>query len=464
MQSATGVFHYIQERLDVSIVTIVFIVGLGVCFGLPASKAVRAGLTAGVGFIGLELLLGMFWRVLEPSVQSMVENYGLSAGVVDIGEAPVAAVVSASQIGAMIVPLGIALNLLMLATNTTRTINIDVLSFRYCAFTGAMAQRAAGSYPLGLAAAAFNMVIVTVIADRMGRRLEKHAGLHGISMPHGFSAAFIPVAFVMNKIVGYLPGINRLKADMNLMQKRLGIAGDPVVIGVAFGFLITLLGKLGAVPMPDLLFDSLLSAVQVGAVFMLAPKTAAFLMEGAGLFADAARAFMGKRFKYRDSVYIGMNALVGLGHPLVLTATLILTPLSIFLAVILPGNRMLPFAGLAFIPYILVSVIPITGGAFFRSLLVGALTMAVMLYCGSGVSEILMSAAADAEAEIYANYMGSFSSIHASNPLTLALLTLSRLKWTGLAIIAVISIGLAMENRSMIIKEGRRRKSAKQER
>jgi PTS system galactitol-specific IIC component len=457
MQTAIDLFHALRENLDVSATAIVCIAVLGVCFGLPAGKAVRAGLTAGAGFIGLGLLFGVFEDVLVPAVQAMVESYGLPLGVIDLGEAPLAAIISASNIGALILPLGIAVNLLMLVTNTTRTINIDLLSYRYFAYTGIMVQSVAGSSVDGLIAAACNMIIVMIIADRMGPALEKHAGLHGISMPHGFAAAFAPVAFIANKIVDYLPGLNRPKADMDAIQKRLGLFGEPALIGLVLGFILVALSELGAVPVPTLLSDSLGAAVRVSAVFLLFPKTVSFLMEGVGALAGAAQTFLQKRFKNRGHIRIGTDALVGVGHPLVLTAALILAPACIFLAAILPGNRMLPFAGLAYIPYLLVSILPITGGAFFRSLLVGALTTVVMLYCGSGMTELFMRAAT--ETESYANYMGNFSSICGANPLTLAFILPSRLHRTGIAIIAVVSIGLALENRGVIIKETKKSKT-----
>ncbi|MDR1574095.1 MAG: hypothetical protein LBS24_07270 [Clostridiales Family XIII bacterium] len=454
MQAAIDILHSIQERTDVSMIAIALVAVLGLCFGLPAGKAVRAGLTAGAGFIGLGLLFDLFDGVLTPAVQAMVENYGLSLDIVDLGEAPVAAVVSASQIGVLILPLGVAVNVLMLATNTTRTINIDLQGYRYFAYTGIMVQSVAGSFSMGLAAAACNMIIVMIIADRMGPALEKHMGLHGISMPHGFAAAFVPIAFVMNKIVNYLPGLNRPKADMDALQKRFGILGEPALIGLVLGFVLVALAEFGAVPASDLLSDSLAAAVRMGAVFMLLPKVIAFLMEGVGALADAARAFMRKRFKNRGLIYIGTDAALGVGHPLVLTAASILAPLSVFLAVVLPGNRMLPFAGLAYIPYMLTAVVQITGGAFFRSLLVGALTMTVMLYCGSGMSELLMRAAA--ETETYANYLSGFSGICGANPLTWVFALLGRLSLTGLAIIAVISVGLALENRGLIVKSAKK--------
>ncbi|MDR2356271.1 MAG: hypothetical protein LBE16_08780 [Clostridiales Family XIII bacterium] len=454
MQTATDLFRYIQEYLGVSALTIALLALIGLCFGLPAGKTVRAAFAAGAGFAGLGLLLGALEGVLVPAVQAIAESSGLSAEIIDIGEPPFAAVVSASPIGVWILPLGIAVNLLLLATNTTQTINIDLLSYRYFAYTGVMVQNAANSCPIGLAAAALNMVVVMILADGAASGLERNAGLRGVSMPHGFAAVFVPVARVMNRIVDYLPGLNRLKADMNLLQKRLGVFGEPALLGFAFGFAIVFAARPGAVP--DRIADALAAAVQTAAVFALAPKTLSFLIRQVRPFSNAAETRLQRRRKNRGRVFIGPDAVCGLGQPLVLTCTPILMLFSVFLAVILPGDRMLPFAGLAFVPYILVAVLPVTGGAFFRTLLVAAATTAVMLCCGSGMADALMRAAAEVGTEAYAGYTGSFSSVQAANPLTWAMTALGSLQYTGLAIMAVLTLGFALQNRGRIVKEAKK--------
>jgi PTS system galactitol-specific IIC component len=456
MQIAIDLFRYIQERLGVSALTIALVAILGLCFGLPAGRAFRAALTAGAGFAGLILMVGALEGVLVPAVQAIAETGGLSPGIVDIGEAPFAAVVSASRIGAWILPLGLAVNLLMLATNSTRTINLDIPSYRYFAYTGIMVQGAADSFPLGLAAAALNAVVVLIIADRAAGGLERNAGLRGVSVPHGFAAAFVPVAFVLNGIVDYLPGLNRPKADMRRIQERLGLFGEPVTLGFALGFALALLAKRGAVPVPDLISDSLAAAVQTAAVFALAPKLLSFLMRGVRPLSRAADAFLQGHFKNRGPVCIGLNAVCCFGCPLVLSCAPILMSLSVFIAAVLPGNRMLPFAGLALVPYILAAVLPVTGGAFFRTLLVGAATTAVMLYCGSGMAEPFMRAVAEVGTEAYASHTGGFSSVQSANPLTWAATALGGLRHTGLAIMAVLAVGLALQNRGSIVREAKR--------
>ena len=70
---------------------------LGCCFGAGFGKSLRAGLTVGIGFIGLNLVINsLLGTTLSPAVQVMVERFGLSLTVVDVGWPAAAAIAMAS--------------------------------------------------------------------------------------------------------------------------------------------------------------------------------------------------------------------------------------------------------------------------------------------------------------------------------------------------------------------------------
>ena len=52
-----------------------------------------------------------------------------------------------------------------------------------------------------------------------------------------------------------------------------------------------------------------------------------------------------------------MDAAVALGHPAVISTALILVPITVLLAVILPGNQVLPFGDLATIPFVVAFIV-----------------------------------------------------------------------------------------------------------
>ena len=448
------IFGYIAAP-GASVMMPVIIFLLGIILGAPVGRALRAGLIVGVGFIGLGLVTGLLGNALGPAVQAMVGRYNLTMDAIDIGWVPSAAIAFASKIGALIIPVGILVNAIMLITGTTKTVNVDIWNYWHFAFTGAMIHSlgellgmgTGSAYLMGLCAGALNMVIVMVIADRTAAGLGKYNELPGISIPHGFTGAFVPIAALVNLALDKIPGINKIKVDMEVIQKRLGVFGEPVLIGVVFGLIIGFLAGYAPVAVFQM-------AIQMGAALVLIPKMAALLMEGLIPVSEAAQSFIEKHFKGKGTIYIGLDSAIGIGHPICLTCALILVPISIFLAVILPGNRMLPFADLAVIPYIFVLIIPITKGDFFRSLIIGAIVMIVMFYCGSSLVDLLMTTAAQAEPATYANYGANFSSIcDGSNPLTWAMINISRLKWIGIVILLAISVLLAIWNKSLIKKE-----------
>lgn len=65
---------------------------------------------------------------------------------------------------------------------------------------------------------------------------------------------------------------------------------------------------------------------------------------------EGARNFIQKRFPGKE-VYIGLDAAVATGHPTVVTVSLIMIPITLALAIILPYNRLLPYADFAVLPF-----------------------------------------------------------------------------------------------------------------
>ena len=439
-----GIFEF-MSALGVSVMMPLVMLVFGLLLGAPFGKALRAGLTIGVGFIGLNLVIGLMAGSLGPAVQEMVVRYDLTLDAVDIGWVASAAIAFASQVGTFIIPVGIAVNVIMLLTKTTQTVNVDIWDYWHFAFTGAIVQSFTGSLAMGIVAAALNMVIIMVLADWSAPGLAKYNGLPGISLPHGFTASFVPFALFFCKLIDKVPKMKDVKVDMEKIQKRLGILGEPILVGLVFGIVLGVLGGYEFIAILQL-------GMGLSASLVLIPKMAALLMEGLIPVSDAAQAFIQKRAKGGGKLYIGLDSAVGIGHPICMTAALILVPLSILLAIILPGNRVLPFADLATIPWMMVLFIPAAKGDFMRCLISGFLTLAIMLYMGTDMVPTFVDAAVAANPE-YAG-TGNFSSlVGGSTPITWGFYRLSFLNWVGIGIAGVVAVGMAVINRRKIMKE-----------
>ena len=432
--------------LGPSVMMPIIITIFAVLLGANLGKALRAGLAVGVGFIGLGLVIGLLSDNLGPAAQEMVTKLGLQLTIIDVGWPAAAAIAFASKVGALIIPLGLAINVIMLLTNTTQTVNVDIWNFWHFAFTGALVAAVTGSTTWGLLAAAVNMIIVMVIADLTAPGVEKYNGLPGISLPHGFSGAYVPIAIVINKILDFIPAINKINVDAEKLQKRFGVFGEPMLMGTVIGILIGIGARYDLKGILNL-------GITMGAVLVLIPKMAAMLMEGLIPVSDAAQAFIEKRFKNRGKIYIGLDSAVGIGHPTTLSVALVLVPIIILLAAILPGNKVIPFADLAVIPFALVMVVPVTKGNVFRTFIVGLFIITVGLLIATNLAPLHTECAINANFQMPEGATMISSICDGANPLTWAITRLMEFEVIGAAIMVAIALGMAIYNRSRIIKK-----------
>lgn len=138
------VFSYIIGLGAAVMMPIIFTV-LGVCIGIRVSDALKSGLKVGVGFIGLSIVTALLTSALGPALNTVVDIYDLKLKVFDMGWPAAAAVAYNTAVGAFIIPVCLGVNLLMLFTKTTRTVNIDLWNYWHFAFIGAVIYFASGS-------------------------------------------------------------------------------------------------------------------------------------------------------------------------------------------------------------------------------------------------------------------------------------------------------------------------------
>ncbi|MBE0070076.1 PTS galactitol transporter subunit IIC [Thermoanaerobacterium thermosaccharolyticum] len=413
-----SVIKYLLDLGAVVMLPIIIFI-LGLILGEKPGKAFRAAITIGIGFIGINLVIGLLVNNLGPAAQAMVKNMGVKLNVIDVGWPASSAIAFASKVGAFVIPLGLAINIIMLATRLTKTVNVDFWNYWHFAFTGALVAAATGNLTLGLIAAAINAAIVLKLADWTAKTVQDFYGLPGISLPHGFSAAYVPIAIPLNKLIDKIPYINKIEADPDTINKRFGIFGEPVVLGLILGLILGILAKFDAKATLNL-------GMSMAGVMFLMPRMVKILMEGLIPISEAAKSFMQKRFAGKE-FYIGLDSAVAVGHPAAISTALILVPITILIAIILPGNKVLPFGDLATIPFMVAMIAPITKGNVFRSVLIGAIVIGVGLLIATDVAPLLTHAAVDAAFKFPKGASEISSICDGANPLTWIILKIMKL-------------------------------------
>jgi galactitol PTS system EIIC component len=400
--------------------------------------ALRAALKIGIGFVGINLVIGLLGTVVSPAAVAMAENVGVDLTVIDVGWPSTAAIAFGAQVGAFAIPVGLVVNVVMLALGLTKTLNIDLWNYWHVAFTGALVAIVADSFSAGLVTAAIHMVIILALADWSAPLIQKYYGYPGVSFPHGTSVAYVPFAIPLNWLFDRTPGLRNAKADPEAIQKKFGVLGEATVLGAALGLIIGLLAYGFDEPRADSI-AILTLAINLAAVMLLLPRMVSILMEALLPISEGAQKMVKERFPGRD-IYIGLDSAISIGAPSVIATSLLLVPITLLLAVILPGNRVLPLVDLATIPFIVAIMVPIFRGNILRALLGGIVAMTATLYIATWMAPF-MTEAADRVGFQAEQTSGQISSlVDGGNPLTALFVQAGRIGWVGLAVLGVLSL------------------------
>ena len=365
---------------------------LGLVFRVGPGKSFKAGMTVGIGFTGINMVVNLLLGSLGPAAQAMAERFGLKLTVVDVGWATGSAVGWASPLIPFIVVGAILLNLVLLAINKTKIINIDIFNYWLISLVGTLVYEATDSMALGVAAALLLYLIAFIIGDLTAKPIQEMYNIKGVGFVHATCGIYVPIGIAVNWLIEKIPGLNKIELDPEKVNKTLGVLGDPVTLATILG---AGLGFLAGWPIEKVLP----LAVDVAAVMILLPKMVDVTVEGVMVIRDAAEIQMKKLFPNRE-FYFGMDTALLIGEPSIIATSLLLIPTALILAMILPGNKMLPFTDLASIVFIISMAAPFCKRNMFRIYIAGVVILTLSLYAGTSLAPEYTAAVKKANVEV----------------------------------------------------------------
>ncbi len=430
------IINYITA-LGSTVVLPIIIFILAWIFGAKPLRALRAGLTVGIGFVGLGLVITLLINNLSPATDAMIKRTGVQLSAMDVGWPVAAAIAFGTTVGAVIVPVAFLWNLILLVVRGTRTLNVDIWNFWHYAFTGSLVYGVSQNLVLSILAALVHATYSLLIADLTAKQVQEFFGLPGVSIPQGWAVTSVPIVWIVNKIIDLIPGLRDVKADPDTIQKRIGLIGDPIFLGAILGIL------LGIIAGYDLT-KTLQLSVGLAAVMLLMPRIIGIFMEGLVPFSEQARIFLKQRFPGRD-FYIGLDSAILIGHPVTVAAGVLLIPTTLLLAAILPGNKTLPFADLAATAFFVAFATPLTKGNLLRTYIIGTVIMVMVLYLTTIFAPTLTATAqsigyALPEAAKSAQQITALSGGNWVAGLTFAAAGMA--SWVGVIVLLVIALAL----------------------
>ena len=371
---------------------IIFAIALAV--RLPLQQALLSSVSLAAGFAGVFIAFNFFVANISPAVQQLSTVRGLSYPVLDVGWPPLAAITWASPLAIISIPMVLVLNLTMLALGLTRTIYIDIWNYWHFALLGALVMTSTGSMALGLSAVVIVAVYCFKMAEWSAPDIEREMGLKGISASPVSVNGLVPYIACMEwliqrtplKSVGYFP-----QRDTQPGQERAGLSivsllSEPMVMGLCMGIALALAAGYGVQATLEL-------GVHIAAVMFILPQCGGLIGKAMMPITSALRDQVTRRFPSRTNLVVALDTGFLMGHKAVIMTGLILMALAIVIALILPGNKVLPLGDLPNLISVMSLAVLMLRGNVLHAVLTGIPVIITFLLIASDMAPLYTSLA-----------------------------------------------------------------------
>jgi len=317
----------------------IIILVFGLIIRIKIKDAFFSALKLGVGFAGIFFVFKFFVENIGPALEKIISLRGLDFPVLDVGWPPLAAITWASVIAPLTIPLFLLINIIMIATKTTRTINIDIWNYWHFALIGAMIQKASSSLALGLIATVLIGVYCIKLSDWTAPFVKRECSIEGTTISPLSVVGLLPFAVLMNNIIDKIPGLRKINFNAEQKESKFELFSEPMIIGGIVGVLLGVIAGYDIKKILEL-------AINIAAVMFIIPYFGSLLGKGIEPVSLKLKETIKKIFPDRDDLVIAIDAPVIMKNKSVIVTGLILMPIAIGIAFILPGNKTIPLGDL----------------------------------------------------------------------------------------------------------------------
>jgi len=389
MAATYKIIKYIMDLGPVVLLpSILFILGL--IASKNFLKTLKNSIFIFVGLVSMSVLLSIFINFFKPIINTIIINSSKDFEILDVGWAISEKVILNSPIIFQIIIATIFLNILMLVLRLTRTVNIDLWNYWSFLLAGSIIFTITEMQWIGILISMVIASITLVLSDIYAHNIENYFGLNGVSNPQANVICWAPVSHLITTVLNKIPLVKKIHIFYEEIQYRLGIFSEPMIIGFILGFIIGIITKYKNFYLnigPNFLYG-LTSGLKLSIIMILLPRAINILFMGLVPTIDSIRSFIKHRITKR-TIYIGLDSIIFVGHPSVIGLSIIVIPLSVYMATLLPGNTLLPNADLVMIPLILIWAIALSGGDIFRSFISAIIIIPIVLFVTADMGNLL---------------------------------------------------------------------------
>jgi PTS system galactitol-specific IIC component len=348
---------------------------------MKVGPALLAVLQLGAGFAGIFLVYDLFLGLLKPAVEAISATRGLNFPVVDAGWPPLAAITWASWIAPVSIAVVLALNLALLFLRATTTLYIDLWNYWHFAFLGALVLALTSNPWLAFASVIVLAVFSLKMTEWSAPYVKRQMGIEGVGVSPFSVTSFLPWAVALDALFDRIPGVRRLNWNPGAAQTKASALGQPMVLGFFLGIFLGVLAGYEFRKTAEL-------AVQVAAILFVLPQCGGLIGQAMNQVGEALRNRLAGRLKGR-TVVLSLDTGFLMTNASVMATGLVLMPLALGLAFVVPGNRVLPAGDLPNLISIFSLTVLVFRGNVVRAVLAALPAVAAFLWISSALAPLI---------------------------------------------------------------------------
>jgi galactitol PTS system EIIC component len=367
---------------------VIFVIAL--FLKVTPKKAFMSALSAGVGLMGFSLVIGAYGPIVTPIINSMVENTGVNLPVFDVGWQATSIVAYSTEIGMIFVGMAILLQTILFLVRWTNVFQPGDLWNNYSYMVwGSMVYLLTKNIWLGFAVMVMQMLYTQLFAEMIQKRWSKYYQYPNCTLASLHTVSITPYAIVMDWVLNKF-GLQKVQADPESFRKRLGFIGEPMSLGLFLGLFIGIVGNFTRLNTLAAWGQIFTNGIATSAVMSVFPKISSIF---AGSFSAITEASKKSIKGSKGEWYLSVNDATGYGESATLITGIMLMPLVLVVAFILPGNRTLPMLDLVAIPYLIQPIIAVSNGNIAKSTISGVIWFAIALLVASATAPLFTEVA-----------------------------------------------------------------------
>ena len=349
-----------------------FVVGL--FFRMKPGNALRAGLKAEIGLTGVSLITNYLITTLSPVISYYAEtSSGARFDIVDVPWSVSAALPFALPISVFLIPCFAVLTVVLVRMKVFHTLQLSIWDYGQQLTVIGFIYVLSGNMILAVACGFLNFIFCLWCGDKYAERWSETLGLEGTTSSNvtQMSMAF-PVCWIANKIMDLIPAVKNNNFTPEKISKKIGIFGEPAVIGLIVGMFMAIITKQDITSIFSI-------GMGVSASIVLIPHTIKIFLDGVGALTQGAQAWAGNKLGEGHKVYIACDMAMSVGSPVVITINSLMIPLAVAFALLVPGFRYFPTGLMGGIIYMVGICTVYCKNDFVRSFVCSALYVFFMM-------------------------------------------------------------------------------------